>query len=1098
MKTDSKRSNHNHFWQTLEERTTPPTSRPGVWETPEFQTSVNEMVAEKKKSNFSRRSFFKYMGAGAVMMGAACRRPTEQIVPAVIQPPEMVPGNPVYYSSTTPDGTGIIVKTREGRPIKISGNPDHPLSRGGVSAYNVAGTMDLYDPDRLRRPVTISKGKAKRANETVVVNKTIKNLEKGDYVLLTEPVNGPTSRALVNDFLNKYPGGRHLELRADPTLRQIADAQSAGYGKALIPNYRIEQAEYILSIDGDFLGTMPGPGSYNESAFGRTRNLKNNKKKMSRLVVFESMFSLTGSNADERFSLRPGDQHLVALALAAELSKKNSKYASALLKEYSPANVAAKLGHSTGLFKTGNFEVIIKRIAAEIWEKRGRSLVLGASPLAATGNDGQALQIAVNLLNSILDNDGVTVDHVAPAQLSPGASDKDLRKLLADISSGKVKTVILAGANPVYHLPASWKVKEALQKATYTLSLSDRINESARAGKAILPVNHYLESWGDAETIPGVFSIQQPVIRPLYKTRSFEDRLIQLAGGSLGGASSFHDYLKAAWAKRKTGGGSFNDFWVSVLQAGYVAPSVKSLSAKRSSRSFKSGSLSALPAKIDANAFKLDTKKLTLGLYYNVQVLDGTGANNSYRQELPDPVTKVVWENCVSVLPETARQLGLKQGSIVEVQQGKQAIKLPVHLQPGIHPGAALVALGYGRTSVGRVADALGANALDLVASGDKNGDLKLSGFTVELKNSGDRKELANTQKVYRNGFNQEDKMPGTSGLVKAPYGSSGLSVGPGGEGAEGGFSRPLIRETTIDQYKKSSFNAEKDLQPPAVEYPKEKTKIMSEWEYTGLRWHMVVDLSSCTGCGSCVTSCNIENNIPMVGPEEVAKGREMHWLRIDRYYKGPEDSPEVAHQPMLCQHCENAPCENVCPVAATTHNSEGLNIMTYNRCVGTRYCANNCPYKVRRFNWFENWTYMDGLEQAVDIRNIFLHNGADHRPQLRSPQQLGQNPDVTTRSRGIMEKCSFCVHRIASARQDMKARGDKQIRDGEMVTACQEVCPTNAISFGDINDRKSEVHNLVKTEKGTEKGRGYGVLEFLGVKPQVTYLAKVRNKDKA
>ncbi len=1033
------------YWQSLEERTAPEVAS---WQLPEFPGTVDEMKAEAKKSGYSRKDFLKFMGAGAVMFSAACRRPTEQIVPAVIQPPEYLTGIPSFYSSTAPDGTGLIVRTREGRPIKIAGNPDHPLSRGGVSSWNVASLYDLYDPDRQRKPARLSRGRKKRASESELVDEAMGKISEGSYVLLTGPVDSPSTRSAINAFLKSNSGGRHVEIRQDPTLRQIAAGQKVCYGQELVPHYNFEKAKLVVSIEGDFMGTMPG-APYYASSFGGRRDLRTGKKSMNRLVAFESIFSLTGSNADLRQPIRPGDATAIALSLAAHIvvERGNSKYAGngevrGLLSNYVPAKAASKLNVDGKM---------IEEVAEELWKNRGSSLVIGGSPLAASGKN-ESLAVAVNLLNSILDNDGKTVDYKNPLQFSAGSSDREVAKLVGDMKAGKVKTLIVAGANPVYMLPGSLKVSEALEKVDYILSLNDRVDETGALAHAILPSSHYLESWGDAEMYSGVYSVQQPVIRPLYQTLSLEDRLIQLNGGSLAGFSSFHEMLKDRWKKIQSSsgkGGSFTGFWQSALQAGHFAPGAKRLKETSGARNFNTGALTRLPRSLKSAGTKL-------GMYYNVQVMDGTGANNAYRQELPEPVTKIVWENYACMLPATARKLNLKQGTIVEVATSEGSLYLPLLLIPGIHPDAVLVSLGYGREAAGRIANKRGVNAMNVARVSSDS--FVLSGMDVtEIRNTGDRHILASTQMVYRTGFNSENRAffaPGS--MPDAPYNGSSQ------------YDRPIVLETTLEHFKKDPTH----FTPEKAEYPR-NAAVMTSWDYNHIRWHMAIDLTLCNGCGACVTSCNIENNIPMVGPEQVSIGREMHWLRIDRYFSGSEENPEVAHQPMLCQHCENAPCENVCPVAATQHNSEGINVMAYNRCIGTRYCANNCPYKVRRFNWFENWNYMEGFRQ-----------------KLHDPQQLGFNPDVTVRSRGVIEKCSFCLHRISNARREMRARGDEKMMDGTVVTACQEVCPTKAISFGDINDKTSEVAKLVKRET-----RGYKVLDFLAVNPSVTYLAKVRNK---
>ena len=1028
------------YWQSLEERNAPPVEN---YSEPEFGMSKNEMVSELKKKPVSRKNFLKFMGAGAVLVQAACRRPTEQIVPAVIRPPEDIPGEANYYSTVAPDGTGLVVRTMNARPNKISGNPEHPLTRGGVSSYDVASIMDLYDPDRIRKPARLNNGKKKRASRDAIISEIQAEIKKGDYVLLTGPVDSPTSRKLLRDFLAANPGGKHVEFRADPTLRQIAEGQKASYGNAVLPFYRFDRANLVLAIDADFLGTMGLPAAHTADFAARRDPTKG---KPVRLIAIESMFSLTGSNADLRIPVRPGDQTAVALSLAAHitLNLKVGPYTGngqvrGLLENYTPERVAEALKLD---------QTAIEKTAEELWANRGKGLVLGGSPLAATGRQA-TLGIAVNLLNDICGNDGITVDHRNSLNYSVGISDPDMLSLLADCQAGKVKTLIVSGANINYHLPQSAKVKEALAAVPYVAAINDRIDETSKLANSILPLSHFLESWGDREVIDGIAAVQQPTVRPIFDSASLEDYLIQISGGTLGGSSDFHSYLKAAWAGRA--GANFQRFWVKVLQDGYHAPDAGKLNGNAPARKFNAGSLNNLPRSVD------EKDGLKLGLFMGVSVRDGSLANNAYRMELPDPVTKIVWENYAAIAPATARKLKLNQGTIVKVKSGETTLELPVHMQPGVHPDAVLVALGYGRTAAGKVGNDRGVNAISVATTGDDS--LTLSGLNVTLEHSGDRKTLGNTQTVYRTGMNEPDNFPGISDDIPyAPFAGSTQYT------AE---QRPIILEASYSDYQKSSDV----IYEQTVKHPK-NAQLMKSWEYENLRWHMVVDLSKCTGCGSCVTSCNLENNIPMVGPEEVSIGREMHWLRIDRYYSGSEENPSVSHQPMLCQQCENAPCENVCPVAATTHNSEGLNVMTYNRCVGTRYCANNCPYKVRRFNWFENWYYMEGLER-----------------KLRDPMQLGLNPNVTVRSRGVMEKCTFCVQRINAARQDMKVRGDKKMKDGTVVTACQEVCGAGAITFGDINDESSAVYQLAKKDK-----RRYRVLDFLGVEPSVTYLAKIRN----
>lgn len=1029
------------YWQSLEERSNPQLES---WKTPEFQYTLKEMLDYAKNKKFSRKDFMKFMGASAIMYQAACRRPTEQIIPAVIQSPEYTPGERLYYASATPEGTGIIVHAREGRPIKIAGNPEHPITKGGVSASEVASILDLYDPDRLRYPVIIKDKQKKKAKRDEIISTLQGKLESDSYVLITGPIQSPSTKNLIQLFLKQFPKGKHLEFRPDPSLRQIREGQQISYKTNVVPYYRFDKANLIVAIESDFLGTLPGSNIYIRG-FSERRNLNYKKRGYNTLIVFESMYTVTGSNADHRYPIKPGDSTTIALSIAAELNNnlKIGPYANkndvvSFLSAYLPEKIESIIGVSAS---------VIKSVAKQLSNQSGNSIVISGSPLAANA-DAISTQIAINLINSILGNDGKTIDYANPLGISSGSSDVEILKVLEEIKEGKIKTVLLANANLVYHLPSSLDVPKILQKADYVVSFSDRIDETGWYSNVVLPLSHYLESWGDVEIIKGVRSVIQPVIRPLYDTLSLEDYLIQIAYGSLGDSDNFHQFIKNQWSKNTKK--SFTKYWVEILQAGYDVST--NLRIPERSREFDFNALKQLPSTPPSN------EGFRIGLFYNVSVLDGTGANNAYRQELPDPVTKVVWTNYAAILPDTARKLKLKQGSIVEIKTNNGVVKLPLQLQPGIHPEAILIPLGYGRTSAGNTGNNLGDNAIKI--AGINQNSIQFSGLQPEMheqypfKITGERIEIPTTQVVYRTGKNTEHRAffaPGT--LPNAPYDGSSQ------------YDRQIVLESTYKNYK-DGWKAPK--QP--IEYP-ENASLMPEWKYDHIRWHMVIDLNLCTGCGACVTSCNLENNIPTVGPEEVVVGSEMHWLRIDRYYSGDESNPEVVHQPMLCQHCENAPCENVCPVGATSHTDDGLNAMAYNRCIGTRYCANNCPYKVRRFNWYENWDYMEGL-----IRKI------------RDPQQLALNPDVTVRRRGVIEKCTFCIQRLNRARQDAKLKGLDRVVDGTVKTACQEVCPANAIYFGDINDPNSEVSKLAKSE------RGYKVLDFLAVKPSITYLAKIRN----
>ncbi len=1022
----------------------------------------------------SRRDFLKLMGATAVMVSASCRRPTERIVPAVIRSPEISPGLSNYYSTMSPDGIPLIVKTRDGRPLKISGNPDFPLVQGGISAYHLADLMDLYDPDRIRKPLRFTKeGKKTRVSLKRILENAKKNLSKDPYVILSGPIRSASSKQILTDFLKENPGGKHIQYDANPTQQRIAEAQSLCYKTSpSVPLYRFDRCEVIVSIDGDFLGAAPG-NEYYGKMYAKSRNVYAKKERMNRLTVFEAMMSVTGSNADYRYPIMPNGQLLIALALLATIDKKYKPLPAPwhdYLQAYHPSKITQWLSPDiikNSIYEPDRFVNIIEKTCKDLWQARGKSLVYGGGIVHENGNS-LANQLVINLLNSTLKNDGNTVDYRHTIAYHSTARDKEMTQLAKDLMKQKIKNVILLDVNPVYHLPEEINFADALKKASYVLAISQNLNESSSLATEILPLNHYLESWNYYQPIRSIHAIAQPMIRPLYESMSGEDVLMQLSKKPLSTAKTYSEYVKnyfqgqiAAIDQKRL---SFNQIWNRTLKNGYYLENDNEFSqeggkeSKARTPDYNSSLQILKKLKIKNKANLTKANEFQLGIYSNVQVREGDGANNTLRQELPEPITKIVWDNYAVLLPATARKLNIKQGDLLEIELANKKIIIPAHLQPGVHPKALLIAQGYGRAKGGKIATEVGVAIRSKIPLQPETSQFQYS-VAVTIKNSKKSYVLASTQAIYRNGWNKEAKAAfAPESLLKANYNGSSQ------------YDRPLIRETKLKDYLSGVFQ----LKPEAVEYPKDQ-ELVSKWEYNNHRWHMIIDLNSCTGCGACVTSCNTENNIPMVGKEQVSYGREMHWIRIDRYFSGNEQEAELGHQPMLCQHCENAPCENVCPVAATTHNSEGLNTMTYNRCIGTRYCANNCPYKVRRFNYYEYWNFWEGF-----------------RRKLTSPQHLALNPDVTVRTRGVVEKCTFCVQRINLARQETKSKGKKLIPDKMIKTACQEVCPSGAISFGNILDQKSEVNK----ELEKSKDRSYHVLEYLNVKPSISYLAKIRNRD--
>jgi len=926
-----------------------------------------------------------------------------------------------WYTSTCGDcavGCGLLVKTREARPIKLEGNEAHPLNRGGLCARGQASLLNLYDPDRLKNPVVIFSDGVSKPIKWVELDEQLKSKlskikeSKGKVYFLTGALNSPSTQQVIQDFLSQFSGGTRVSYEG-VVPEEIALAQKLSYGTAVTPRYRMDLAKLIVSFGADFLGTWLSPVEFAKD-FSKGRKL--DKNLMSRFVCFESALSLTGSNADEYHPLKPGDELLIALSLVNEIvvAKKRSRYAgdsqvAQAVSFYSVDSVAEQ---------TGIKAEALRNLAEELWKNKGQGLVVGG---AVKAKQNLALQLVVNLLNSALENDGVTVDASVSPSNQAESSYADLLKMVEEMKQGKVAALFIYKNNPVYDLPANLNFAEALKQVPLLVSFADRVDETASVCHYVAPDSHYLESWNDASPQKGLYSITQPAIAPLAETRSFQDSLIQWAGLT---DKSWYDTLRNQWQQKiyplASGMKSFEAFWEEVLQKGFFDSVGTRRNSTTGSRSFATRSLQTIqnPQPASADTF--------LALYPSLALFDGRSANNGWLQELPDPLSKVTWENTLSIAPKLAKKLQLQEGDVVRVEGAAVKIELPVHLQPKLHEKTVMVAVGYGRSRAGRVGNQLGVNTYPLQKS--EGDSLEWSGRPVSLSKTGRHVVLASTQGFY----NIEDKQ------------------------AE---KRGIIQEMTLAEY----------LANPAghSSHGHAEEALPSMWptyEYKGYRWGMSIDMNSCIGCNACMIGCQSENNIPVVGKEQVKNGRAMHWIRIDRYYKGESDNPEVNYQPMLCQHCENAPCETVCPVLATAHNDEGLNVQIYNRCVGTRYCSNNCPYKVRRFNFF------------------------DYSKQFVEPLNLVLNPDLTTRSRGVMEKCSFCIQRIQESKDAAKAKGS-QVQEGALKTACQQSCPTNAITFGNTNDEKSAVAQLRKSS------RAYHVLEEINVKPQVTYLQKVRNK---
>lgn len=1041
---------------------------------------------EKSKSKYARKTFLKLMGASTAMLSLNCvRKPVEKIVPFVDAPENIKSGIANFYSSTCGGCTaacGLMIKTRDGRPIKLEGNPDHPRTLGAICANGQATILDLYDPERERNPKAQKSGKWTDIEWKALDEAVIAKIKEAPSKLriLTSPINSPSTKNLLNEFLTKVGGGKVYEFSATSVEESIALAGQASYGKAIVPDYRFDKANVILSIDADFMGTWISPMEFTKQ-FIKNRKLEGSTKEISKFIAVESIPTVTGTMADLKLSIKVGDQRRFALAIAKALGDLGNTVPD-VVASLSVENLAKELGITK--------ETIVK-IATLLNSAKGKSLVVAGGTTTETG-EAVDLQIAVNLINSILENEGKTIDSIHVRSTTAHTYFENLKNLQKELESGDVGVLIIHDLNPAYQLP-SIKWKDLFSKAT-VVSYTDRLDETAVLANYLSASSHYLESWGDREPVAGSISIQQPVIRPLFNTRSFEDSLIAWAGGEIGGKKSFYEIVRSTHIEKLGSRQNWEEFLrkgiypvvstkivatkeeskpdddeekvakeikvtdtknaktvktappekIEVAKpAVVVATTIATTMATSAMRSFDSASIKPLGAKEGAG-------KTKLALFMNLALLDGKGGNNSARHEMPDPVSKVVWDNFLSVSPLLATSLGIKSNDLVNVKVGNETLELPVQVQPGLNKETVGIALGYGRTNAGEIGNGVGKNTYKFIKA-DASGRLQFAGFDVSIEKTG---------KTYRLGCTQDFH-----------------SMNPGNPMGTTWKDRPMVVSASFNEWKEEPKPDERASYLPDPEFPtvvkdKNGKKILGrgfnpEHEYKEYKWHLSVDLNLCNGCGSCVIGCMVENNVPAVGRNEARVGREMHWIRIDRYYIGDANKPEtmqIVHQPVMCQHCDSAPCETVCPVAATVHSTEGTNDMAYNRCVGTRYCANNCPYKVRRYNWKEHWKH-----------------------SIKAPRHLAFNPNVTVRSRGVMEKCSFCAGRVAEAKFKAANAGHK-VKDGELKSACQESCPTDAISFGSSLDQTSQVAQNIKNK------RAYKLLEFVNVGPAVTYLARVRN----
>ncbi len=985
-----------------------------------------------------RRDFLKFLGFStlAATLVSSCEMPVRKAIPYAIKPEDITPGVPNYYASTFVDGGDycpVVIKTRDGRPIKLEGNELSSVTKGGTSARVQAAVLNLYDKARLRFPTADGTESTFDAIDRAMAEGLA---GKAGY-LITGSIISPTLKETITAFTTKYPTIKHVTYDAYSYSGMLL-ANEACYGKRTLPTYHFDKARTIVSIGADFLGTWVAPIEFSK-AYAQGRKMSAKELKLSKHYQIEANHTITGAAADHRATCKPSEMGQVAVALY-----------NAIVTGAAPS------------LPGKNLNSMIMKAAADL--KAGNGLVVGSS------NDVN-IQTVINAINDKIGANGVTVNWNVTSNNWQGI-DKDMADAVAAIQSGSVGVVLMHGVNPVYDLPNGKAFGEALAKVAITVSFADRKDETAQKCKYIVPDHNFLEAWGDAEPKPGYYSLQQPGIAPLHKTRAFGDSLMIWAGAT----QTYGDLWKNYWMTKLGGQEGFDK----ALQAGVVEPAGEMANGGAAFN----GNIADAIAKVTSKA---PHAGMELVVYQKVAI--GTGgawSNNPWLQEMPDPITRATWDNYVVMSPKKAKELGAPLDGFSEVDTKKHVmsikaengytVNLPVVVVPGMHNDVVAVALGYGRDKmVGRAA-----------ASDDTKGGknafpfMVFNGLTTEhhanvtITNTGNKYDIAQTQSHM-----SYEARPIIHEYTLAEF-SKDPEVLLKERGAEiGEFTHlPWEHEEEHGEPKLDS-NSEENYRKNGTMYPNHP--------YEGVKWGMSIDLNTCTGCGACVIGCQAENNVSVVGKDHVLKNHEMHWLRIDRYFSGMSDDPDTIQtvfQPMLCQHCDNAPCENVCPVSATNHSTEGLNQMAYNRCIGTKYCANNCPYKVRHFNWMD-W---NGADAFAD--NLYEDGRRDDINDDLTRMVL--NPDVTVRSRGVMEKCTFCVQRLQDAKLAAKKAG-RPLKDGEARTACQQSCPSDCIVFGNVNDKESEIYNIRKKDQAE---RLYYVLEHIHVLPNINYLAKIRNTE--
>jgi MoCo/4Fe-4S cofactor protein with predicted Tat translocation signal len=1031
------------YWRSLDE----------LAETPEFRQFVEREFpsgASELTDPIARREFVKLMSASFLLAGfglTGCRKPEEHIVPFSKMPEGYVHGVAKYYATAMPTRVGaipVLVKSNDGRPTKIEGNPNHPDSNGGTDTFTQASILNLYDPDRATRFKRAGSPATREEANDFLAQLSQKFSANGGTGLafLADRNTSPSRSRLQNLIAQKFPNARWATYEPiDFDIYRRACSQA--FGQSLKPQYRLQTAKAIVALDCDFIGEEEDSHRYCRG-FAQGRRMKTAADAMNRLYVIESLLSLTGSNADHRLRVSSADVAKVGAQLAVEVLNQ-----SGAAGQVGNAFVSAlnRIGQGAPVQKEW-----IAACAKDLVQNRGQALVMAGyrQPLAV-----QLMALAMNIALGAVGK--TLVLHEVPATKEVAIGD-----LARELNGGTVDTLVILGGNPVYNAPADLNWAATQRKAKTVVRYGYYEDETSAVSDWVIPAAHYLESWGDARSSEGTVVPVQPLIEPLFGGVTDLEILARISGLE---RTSPYEIVRETFAGL-VGGGNADAAWRRFLHDGFLANS----QAKEVSVTFNGAAAAQTLGAFNPGATPAKGS-LEVVFHRDLKVDDGRYSNNGWLQELPEPITKMTWENVIMLSLKTAQDHNLitsppqqkiespldKENNritapVVKISAGGREIEGPIWVVPGMADHVVGLALGYGRSRAGRIGTNVGFNAYALRGSAGEF----IGG--ANLADTGRKHPLATTQNHWA---------------------------------MEG---RPIVREANLDQYKAHpDWVRNLDMEEPlhgASMYENPLHKPEKDGKSPAQKalhaWGMSIDLTACVGCSACVIACQSENNVPIVGKEMIRRNREMHWLRIDRYFSGSVADPQVVNQPMLCQHCEKAPCENVCPVNATVHDEEGLNLMVYNRCVGTRYCSNNCPYKVRRFNYF------DYNKRPLD--KLF------HGPLAKRPEdewelaKLARNPDVTVRMRGVMEKCTFCIQRIESAKiaQKVKARasGDVKVPDGTFTTACAQACPAEAIVFGDLSDPNSRVSQLKKLD------RDYTVLEFLATKPRLTYLGRIRNPN--